>query len=106
MAIMNGGAMEVVNAKTKSANMATGCIGFLDLVWHGAHDEGTGADRETYVRVPLADWTPGGQFEFYFCSTRCLRDFLNACIDQLENKIRKSKTARTPLRRAQKRTRK
>src|SRR3989442_6490741 len=72
MAILNGGSMEVVNAKTKSATMATGCIGFLDLVWHGSHDEATGADRETYVRVPLADWTPGGQFEFYFCSTRCL----------------------------------
>lgn len=80
MAILSGGAMRVVDPKKKSATMADDCIGFLDLVWHGAHDGGKGRDREISTRVPLADDTPGGQFEFYFCSTRCLREFLNASV--------------------------
>ena len=90
MAILAGGAMRVVDAKKKAATMATDCIGFLDLVWHGAHDSGTGVPREVYARVPLAEDTPAGQFEFYFCSTRCLRAFLNAWVDQLDDKIQRA----------------
>ena len=87
MAILAGGAMRVVDRKKKSATIADDCIGFLDLVWHGAHDGGIGADREICARVQLADDTPRGQFEFYFCSTHCLRKFFNACVDRLEMKI-------------------
>ena len=87
MAILAGGAMRVVDAKAKSAEIAEDCIGFLDLVWHGGHDDGGGADREVDARLPVAEDTPGGQFEFYFCSTPCLRSFLNACVDELEAKI-------------------
>ena len=89
MAILAGGAMRVINAKKKSATIADDCIGFLDLVWHGAHDRGTGRDREVYARVALAEDTPAGQFEFYFCSTRCLREFLDSWVDALEAKIAK-----------------
>ena len=87
MAILAGGAMRVVDPKKRSATIADDCIGFLDLVWHGAHDGGKGKNREICARVPLADDTPAGQFEFYFCSTRCLREFLNASVDALEEKI-------------------
>lgn len=100
MAILAGGAMRVTDAKNKCAEMATDCIGFLDLAWHGAHDGGTGIARDIYARVPLADETPNGQFEFYFCSTRCLRAFLGAWVDRLDEKIeqaaRKSKRHRDP----------
>jgi hypothetical protein len=53
MAILAGGAMQVVEAKKKSATIADDCIGFLDLIWHGAHDGGSGANREICARTPL-----------------------------------------------------
>lgn len=31
-----------------------------------------------------------GQFEFYFCTTVCLRSFLNSTVDALEEKLKKS----------------
>ena len=65
--------------------------GFLDLTWHGAHDGGSGPDRDIHLAVPLADRVKGGQFEFYFCSTTCLRAFLNAAVDELENRIRRER---------------
>lgn len=91
MAILAGGAMRVIDRKKKSATIADDCIGFLDVVWHGAHGGGNGSDREICARVPLADDTPAGQFEFYFCSTRCLREFLNACVDELETKVKNAR---------------
>lgn len=98
MAILAGGAMRVVDPKKQSAEMATDCIGFLDLLWHGAHGPGTGEHREVYARVPLAEDTPAGQFEFYFCSTRCLRAFLNAWVDQLDDKIQQAERKPSRLR--------
>jgi hypothetical protein len=57
-------------------------------IWCGTpHDSDEGSNREICARVALADETPAGQFEFYCCSTRCLREFLNASVDALENKI-------------------
>lgn len=102
-AIFMGGAMRVTDAKTKSAEIAEDFIGFLDILWHSAHGGGTGADRGINVTVPLADETPIGQFEFYFCSTRCLREFFAACADELERKIKNARTqgVQTGLKRKQ-----
>ncbi len=61
MAILAGGAMRVVDRKKKSATMADDYIGFLDLIWHGAHDGGEGSNREICARVALADETPASQ---------------------------------------------
>lgn len=97
MAILAGGAMRVTDVNTKSAELAEDCIGFLTLVWHGEH--GTRADDDIDARVSLADETPGGQFEFYFCSTSCLREFLNASVDALEAKIVKARTQRVRTKR-------
>lgn len=74
--------MRVVSRCTLSAEIADDCIGFLSMVWH-ADDIGVCS----FMRV--ADWTPGGQFEFYFCSTKCLRAFFNACVDGLEENARR-----------------
>ena len=92
--------MRVVDAKKKSATIAGDCIGFLDLAWHGVHDGGSGMHREVHARVPLAKDTPAGQFEFYFCSIRCLRAFLNAWVDRLDDRIQRA--VRKPRRRPKK----
>ncbi len=72
--------------------------GFLSLIWHGAHDDGEGKDREWHVIVEIARDVRGGQYNIYFCSTKCLRSYLNFCVDELENKLKilnnKSKLAK------------
>jgi len=84
--ILMGGAMRVVDRKSKSAEIADDCIGFLDLCTHNEH----GND----VMVDIVDDTPSGQFEMYFCSTRCLRAFFDMCVNDLETKMTKSKVKR------------
>lgn len=116
MAILAGGALRVTDGKNRCAEMIDDGAGFLDLFWHGAHVNmgGSGVDPEISAQVSLADWTPSGQFEFYFCSTNCLRSFFNACVDELErakerafkreiaSRMKKAKKAlRDPKRRAQ-----
>ena len=60
--------------------------GFFDFGWHGCHPEdgGTGEKPNTWGNVKIADEVVGGQFDIYFCSTKCLREFLNYCVDELE----------------------
>lgn len=65
--------------------------GYLDIVWHGAHDRGEGKDREIGATVQIAQEVRGGQFDLYFCSTKCLRSYLNFCVDELDRKIKKEK---------------
>ncbi len=83
MAILNGGAM-MMSEDRQSGSMDQRLDGFLSLIWHGAHDGGVGEWRDFCETVRVADNCPGGQFEIYFCSTACLRAFLNYCVDKLE----------------------
>ncbi len=96
IAVLSGGAMRVVDARTRSAEIADDCTGFLCLDWH---DHGTGV----FSHLRLADETPAGQFEFYFCSADCLRGYLNASVDKLEASIRVGE--RKALRRKQRKKR-
>ena len=64
---------------------------FLSLWWHGAHDNGEGEDREIGCGQEIFKKVGLDQAEVYFCSTACLRDFLNACVDKLEDKIEECK---------------
>jgi hypothetical protein len=61
--------------------------GFLALHWHGAHNDGSGRPRESYVVLDIVRDSRAGQFDLYFCSPGCLRAFLNACVDALEARI-------------------
>ncbi len=61
--------------------------GYLGLTWHGAHDGGQGEEREVYCGLDLAREVRGGQGDLCFCSTACLRAFLNTCVDELEARI-------------------
>jgi hypothetical protein len=68
-------------------------LGFFDIGWHGAHLDmgGVGVYPDKGGHVKIAEDAVGGQFELYFCSTECLRKFLNHCVDELEEKIQKKK---------------
>ena len=87
MAILNGGAL-MMNADRTCGEMDDRLDGFLSLIWHGAHGSGTGIFPGKGAMVRVADNCAGGQFEMYFCSTDCLRGFLNHCVDKLEDSIR------------------
>ena len=91
MAILIGGAL-LMDRTNDSGRMSDDLDGFLTLTWHGAHDTGVGKDRGIYASVDLAENTRGGQFEVYFCSTNCLRSYLNFCVDELEKKIEEKRS--------------
>jgi hypothetical protein len=83
MAILNGGAL-IMSDDRESGSMDPRLDGFLSLIWHGAHDGGDGKHRGVFKMLRVADNCEGGQFEIYFCSTSCLRAYLNYCVDTLE----------------------
>ena len=85
MAILNAGAMRQVGKDRYE--MATDTRAFMTLIWHGAHSGGKGALSEIYASVDVADEVVNGQFDLYFCSTACLRGFLNYCVDALEERM-------------------
>lgn len=90
MAILGGGAL-LMDRKSQSSIHDDRQIGFLHLTWHGAHGQGVGGDRDMYKVVEIANDCRGGQFDLYFCSTACLRAFLNSCVDALELEVQKEK---------------
>jgi endogenous inhibitor of DNA gyrase (YacG/DUF329 family) len=92
MVILCGGAM-LMDQKRKNGGPNECLDGFLELTWHGAHNGGTGKDRDIFTSVHLAEDCFGGQFEIYFCSTKCMRAFLNSWVDALETKIKKAKVS-------------
>jgi len=80
-----GGAL-LINSRTRSStSVGSGkrLDAFWHLVWHGAHD---GTDPEIYEHLEIVDDLRGGEFELQFCTTKCLRRFLNAKVDELEAK--------------------
>ena len=81
---------------TSVADLATS----LDITWHGAHDSGIGDDRDIFTTVSLAEDCHDGKFQVYFCSTKCLRAFLNTWVDALETKVRSEKRRNTKNQRA------
>jgi hypothetical protein len=92
MAILNAGAMRQVGRDRYE--MATDTRAFMTLMWHGAHSGGKGDISEVYASVDVADEVANGQFDLYFCSTACLRRFLNYCVDALEERMEAARLKR------------
>ncbi len=109
MAILNAGAMRPIAPQCYA--MADDDVAFMSLVWHGNDSPANSHTRNEFATVEIADLVDSGQFEFYFCSTDCLRAFLNYCVDELERRRTRSRRANrrqtritsVPLRRAKKR---
>ena len=93
MAILSAGALLLLDRKEDYWGPSDDMNGYFDLWWHGAHDGGEGENREIDVGVSIIREVQGGQTHLYFCSTKCLRHFLNSCVDELETKIEKEKKA-------------
>ena len=91
-AVINGGAC-LKNHEKKFSGPSDDMEGFLYFAWHGAHTEegGSGKDPDTGGYLEIVNDVIGGQFGLYFCSTECLRAFLNSCVDELEQRIAQDK---------------
>lgn len=95
MAILEGGAC-LLDKRTRVSGPDERMEGYLYMAWHGAHDGGTGRDPKVHGLVNIALDVRGGQFALYFCSTGCLRAFLNACVDHLESKVARQRCSIKP----------
>jgi hypothetical protein len=84
-AFLNAGALRKIDKR--NSVMAADLEGFLTLGFHGAH---SGTKNEPSAYLPVAEDSPLGQFEVYFCTTKCLRSFFNRCVDELERRIAKN----------------
>jgi hypothetical protein len=90
MAILTGGALAKLG-KDYYAGPTKNLKGYLGFHWHGGHDGGKGKYRENDVLYHIADEVEGGLFDIMFCSVKCLREFLNSCLDEFERKVKKLK---------------
>ena len=101
MAILTAGAMLMDRAKDEGGPSGD-LDGFLALHWHGAHDGGKGQDGDIFRGVDIIRDVFGGQADLYFCSTECLRKFLNACVDELEKKMAEARQPKQQTKRRSK----
>ncbi len=85
-----GGGALLYDRKEDSGQPHDDMGGFLYFGWHGAHHEegGEGKYPDINVNVRIANEVVGGQYGIFFCSTECLRFFLNTCVDKLEQKMK------------------
>jgi hypothetical protein len=87
MAIVNLGALLMTNREKGTGAMSDDLDGFLRFIWHGAHSGVDGTDAGISAHLDIVADVRGGQADLYFCSTACLRAFLNACVDEFESRI-------------------
>ena len=90
MAILTGGAL-LLNKKRDTSLQSDLLDGYLYLTWHGLHSDKQPEGNYEYENLAIAKGVRGGQFELYFCSTKCVRSFFDHVVDSLEAKIKKSK---------------
>lgn len=64
--------------------------GFLFIDWEANKSE-IENQTSSCVEFEIARDVKKGQFHLLFCSTSCLRKFLNTCVDDLESKINEAK---------------
>jgi hypothetical protein len=88
-ASLSGGAM-LINRRNDTGGASDNLDGYLEFIWHGAHDNGVGKNREIYTVEYIAHDVRGGYFDLYFCSPKCLRAFLNKCVDEFKLSIKKA----------------
>jgi hypothetical protein len=81
-AFINGGALRRVDKQAAVPDAYL--LGFLSVGFHGAHGQ---VEQAASASIHIAENVPIGQFEFYFCSTQCMREFFNECVNEVERKL-------------------
>lgn len=90
--VLSGGAL-LVDARGDSTSTKDGALeGFLGGTAHGPD----GRSRALLASVDVVRELAGGQFDLYFCSTKCLRSFFSSFVDELDRRAQQSKHASKP----------
>jgi len=78
-AFIHGGALQLDPEDDHRLKQSDDVQGFLFFDWNGPNNQ--------TVDFELARDVKKGQYTINFCSTKCMRMFLNHCVDKLEEKI-------------------
>ena len=81
---LEAGALLHVDATRQDGGPHDLMSAYLALVNHGTEPDGP------YVRLDIVNDLKGGQADLLFCSSECLRAFLNSAVDELEHLSRKA----------------
>jgi hypothetical protein len=69
---------------SKNARMES----YLSVGFHGPENFGASEGHyETYVSMRIVDFPKQGEFEFNFCSIKCMRDWFNTIFDDLQEEV-------------------
>ena len=79
-AYVNAGALLKINGNSYAPDDRIKA--FFTIGFHASH-----ASSNNSASVEIVENPAIAQFEFYFCSTACLRGFFSRCVDELENKL-------------------
>ena len=79
--VLNGGALQQSKENPKSLYMSESLSGFLSLSLH-SHNS-----NDKSRQIDLAQDAVNGQFELYFCSPKCVKDYLIAWVDEFEKNL-------------------
>jgi len=83
---INGGALRI--GKSGNSISHKNMYGYLHLTWHGHHYQDINDEvKDTFFNLEIVNDSKQGEYELYFCSTRCLREFFNRIVDLFEEKI-------------------
>ena len=79
--VLNGGALQQSKGNPNSLYMSDSLSGFLSLSLHSHnfHDKSR--------QIDFAQDALNGQFELYFCSPKCVKDYLIAWVDEFEKHL-------------------
>lgn len=78
--VLNGGALL---GNKKSSEMSDKLVGFWSIL---LHDHSSNSNMRG---IDIVNYSPNGQFDFYFCNPKCLRIFLNKVADEFEKQLYK-----------------
>lgn len=87
--VLEGGALFINDSGDSVLNESM--KGFLCLLWHGCHNINNDSEIKANLNLEVIKNSKLGQFSLYFCSTKCLRVFLNNLIDDFEDQLSKIK---------------
>jgi len=88
--VVNGGAMKRIS-RNFSEGVCEDLRGFLDIRFYGPTGKGLGKYKNKAADREIVRNSKGGQFDLNFCSTDCLRIFVNSIIDDMEKELNKPK---------------
>ena len=88
---ISGGGLFVLNKKEEYKKSIPETEGFLSLVWYEKVKNKNGISLWDGSYMDIVERSANGIYSLSFCSTKCLREFINKCLDEFERRVEKRK---------------